>query len=205
MARPVSSDAVSANCATPHVVDDSVAAVGSEVPGSLNVLVAPAAVALNVPVGSGSPGQLALFALIGADVVDDVHTTLTGVVPSRSMVPLENEPMESASCPWNPAQARPLAVVVTLATTAKPARAMILRRAAGSRPAVRCRGTSMSSFRTTRATFWRAEARAGHLVVEADQHGPHDRYWVIDQVSGIVAVNPWSALVAPESSCTVIT
>ena len=51
----------------------------------------------------------------------------------------------------------------------------------------------------------RAAARSGHLVGKADQSGPHGCYWVMDQVNGIVAVNPWSALVAPGSTSTVIT
>ncbi len=51
----------------------------------------------------------------------------------------------------------------------------------------------------------RAEARSGGHLFEADQSGPHGTYWLIDQVNGIVAVNPWSALVAPGSNWTVMT
>src|SRR5580698_6873200 len=51
----------------------------------------------------------------------------------------------------------------------------------------------------------RAAARPGHLVGKVNQSGPHGCYWVMDQVNEIVAVKPWSALVAPVSSCTVNT
>src|SRR5580698_4758963 len=56
-----------------------------------------------------------------------------------------------------------------------------------------------------RADPGRAATRSGHLVGKVNQSGPHGCYWVMDQVNGIVAVRPWSALVAPVSSCTVNT
>ncbi len=71
--------------------------MGSTVPGSLSVVVAADPAVLSVPVGSGSPGQVALLLLTGATVVDDVHVMPPGVLPPRRSVPVENVPVESAS------------------------------------------------------------------------------------------------------------
>src|ERR1700722_10580571 len=106
MARAVSCDSSSRSWATPHV-DDTAAAVGSMVPGSLRVVVAADPAGLSAPGGSGSPGQVALLVLIGATVLDEVQPTPTGVTPPRSNVPVENVPVELASCPPKPAQASP--------------------------------------------------------------------------------------------------
>jgi hypothetical protein len=103
IANPVSLACASISCCTPQLGDDSVAAVGLPVPGSLSVLTALEADVLSVPVGRGSPGQVALFALSGALVLDEVHVTLTGVVAPRSIVPEENVPTESATWLLNPA------------------------------------------------------------------------------------------------------
>ena len=85
--------------ATPQVGDDTAASVGSMVPGSLRVVAAADPVVLSVPVGSGSPGQVALFVLIGVTVLDEVQLTPTGVTPPRSSVPVEKVPVELANCP----------------------------------------------------------------------------------------------------------
>jgi hypothetical protein len=103
MASPVSWAWASISCCTPQFDEDRLAAVGLDVPGSLSVSAALDAEVLSVPVGRGSPAQVALFELSGALVLDEVQLTLTGVVAPSSIVPEENVPTESATWLLNPA------------------------------------------------------------------------------------------------------
>src|SRR5580692_9910973 len=143
MASPVSFDSESASCATPHEGAAIVAAMALVVPGSLSVVAALEGTVVSVPAGRGSPGQIALLETMGATVLDEVHVTPGGVVPSNSMVPVEKAPAESATPPPSAAQASPPpAASVAAATTALPSAAGTRHRRATLHPpdpAARCR------------------------------------------------------------------
>src|SRR5580704_878497 len=120
MASPVSFDSESASCATPHEGAAIVAAMALVVPGSLSVVEALEGTVVSVPSGRGSPGQIALLETMGATVLDEVHVTPGGVVPSNSMVPVEKAPAESTTAPPSAAQASPPVTRVAAATTVGP-------------------------------------------------------------------------------------